>query len=154
MKKNILLLSIFFLTIVIFSSCNDNKNNIIGKWKLEHMNVDAKTSDSVATAKIIYSLIKDGKIDADGNVSIFEFTADGKVSNSNGISSTYTVSENKMIMEGEGLSGVYDWEMKGDSLFISSDFTKLFEQDEREILGIADSVKIEKIIPRIVFVRQ
>lgn len=118
------------------------------------MNVDAKTSDSVATAKIIYSLIKDGKIDADGNVSIFEFTADGKVSNSNGISSTYTVSENKMIMEGEGLSGVYDWEMKGDSLFISSDFTKLFEQDEREILGIADSVKIEKIIPRIVFVRQ
>lgn len=151
MKINFLLLLSTFALGIIFISCGSKakteENDIVGKWVYRSMTADVKTSDSIATDRIV-SFFKENN---DGNRYLtIEFTNEGKMITSKKDSGTYSISENKLIMDG---SETVEFKIKSDTLSIFSSDPNI-GSGMRDMLHIDDSVKIEKVVVTSNFIRE
>lgn len=160
MRKHILYLAAIIIVGFMFASCNgkgktetEGNNSIVGKWELSGFTTKAKTSDPVATAKII-DLLAQYKGEVRGQV--VEFTSDGKMKGDNEVV-FYSISENKMIIKDEkGNEGnLVEFKIKGDSLFLSQHHGEdFFDEEIKKKQGIGEDVEIEEIILTTNFVRK
>lgn len=156
MRTNILFLSAILASGIILSSCGDKGktegSTIVGEWGFKDLTFDIKTSDPEATAKIMSFYTKNN--DEDESLSV-EFTNDGRMIGSNGELRTYSISENEITTNFENMSGKNEFRIKGDTLSIIEDISGMFNnKTSREMVGINDSVKVEKAIVAMNLVRK
>lgn len=146
MKKISLLLLSTLMALCLFTACGDDDEDqdIVGKWQWKSDEVTyVKTSSAEADALIVDYMKAEREEDYDYDIT--EFTADGKMYEDGEYLGTYTVSGNKLTVQySETNKYEVEFSIKGDDLFVWKDWTKE-AKDEREDIGIADDVEIEKV---------
>lgn len=156
MRKDFLFIAAILIAGFIFASCGSKgkteENSIVGKWEFIGVDPDIKTSDPDATAKIIAFITKDNK---ENNGLIAEYTEDGRMLDNNGELQTYSISKDEITTNFEGMSAKNKFQIKNDTLSIFEDITSIFKNEgPRSMMGIADSVRVEKAVFAINFVRK
>lgn len=170
MKKTFSILMSALIAICILASCNgknsntekedsakeakieENKKNIVGKWRFADIIPTVETSNTEITEVIMWDLIGDEKkIDS---TAVLEFKSDGTLLNKSGMEGTYSLSEKMLTMVTEDFADFGEYRIEGDSLFIIDEMTAIFDKQMRGVLRIADDVKINKVEMVGVFVRE
>lgn len=142
---------------IMLASCGSKgkteENSIVGKWELQFLTTDIKTSDQEATDKI-RNVITQHENEAKGNT--VEFTNDGKITDGEE-SASYSISGNKLTVKADGeRNNLTEFKINGDTLSMMNDYIEenFFDEDMRESLGIGKDVKIEKVVLTTNFIRK
>lgn len=144
MKKLTLILLSTIVSLCLFTACSDDEedNDIVGKWQYSKTVAgELKTSSATATEILKNRIYKE----AEEYTYYFEFTSDGKMLSSGG-DGVYKVSGNKLtITYSSSGSDIYEISISGNKLSFYFDETEYY-QEEKENLGIAKDVTIDKVI--------
>ena len=159
MKKSILIPVAILTTSFVLTSYSSKatapKDSIVGIWEYRDVTFDVKTSEKEATAKII-SYFSDDDDEDQGQGLLVEFTEDGRMIDSKAEEElTYSISEDEMIITFEKGSSKCNFKIKDDVLSLLINHSNAFtDKDLRKMIGINDSVKIEKAIIMVNLVRK